>query len=89
MCGLVLSSVVHPDVGHITQVCVAPEFHGAGIGYELVRRSTEVFRRAGFAGVSLTVTSANQRALQLYERMGFQTLKGFSAYVWNASGAHG
>ena len=88
VCGLVLSSVVHPDVGHITQVCVAPEFHGAGIGYELVRRSAEVFRRAGFAGVSLTVTSSNQRAVELYERMGFQILKEFSAYVWNASGTH-
>ena len=89
VCGLVLGSVVHPDIGHITQVCVAPEFHGAGIGFELVRRSAEVFRRAGFAGLSLTVTSANQQALQLYERMGFQTLKEFSAYVWNASSAYG
>ena len=88
VCGLVLSSVVHPDIGHITQVCVAPEFHGAGIGFELVRRSAEVLRQAGFAGLSLTVTSANQRALQLYERMGFQTLKEFSAYVWNASGGY-
>lgn len=86
-CGLILTSVVHREVGHVTQVCVAPEFHGAGIGYELMRRSTEAFRAAGFAGVSLTVTSANQRAVRLYERMGFRTLKEFSAYVWDAGHA--
>lgn len=86
LCGMVLTSLVHSEVGHVTQVCVAPEFHGAGIGYELIRRSSEAFRGAGFAGVSLTVTSANHRAVRLYERMGFRTLKEFSAYVWDAAG---
>lgn len=84
LCGIILTSVVHPCVGHVTQVCVSPEWHGTGIGYELMRRSVESFRAAGFAGVSLTVTSANRFAVRLYEQMGFRTLKEFSAYVWNA-----
>jgi len=88
LCGLVLTSVVHHQVGHITQVCASPEFHGSGIGYELIRRSAEAFRAGGFDGVSLTVTSANHRAVRLYERMGFRTLKEFSAYVWNAGGGY-
>ncbi len=83
--GMILTSVVHPDVGHVTQVCVAPGLHGEGIGYELMRRSLEAFRADRFAGVSLTVTAANRRAVELYDRMGFQTLKEFCAYVWNAS----
>lgn len=87
LCGLVLTSVVHPEVGHVTQVCVTSEARGTGIGYELMRRSAESFRAAGFAGVSLTVTSANRRAVRLYERMGFRNLKEFFAYVWNADGA--
>ncbi len=87
LCGLVLTSVVHPEVGHVTQVCVTSEARGTGIGYELMRRSAESFRAAGFAGVSLTVTSANRRAVGLYERMGFRNLKEFFAYVWNAGGA--
>jgi len=83
LCGLILTSVVCQDVGHVTQVCVAPEFHGAGIGYELMRLGVESFRAARFAAVSLTVTSANLRAVELYRRMGFETLKEFSAYVWD------
>lgn len=84
VCGMVLTSVVHPEVGHVTQVCVTPAMHGAGVGYELMRHSIESFREAGFKGVSLTVTAANRRAVRLYERMGFRTLKEFSAYVWDA-----
>lgn len=86
LCGLVLTSVVCNDVGHVTQVCVTPEFHGTGIGYELMRRAVEAFRAEQFAGVSLTVTSGNRPAVRLYDRMGFHTLKEFSAYVWNSAG---
>jgi ribosomal protein S18 acetylase RimI-like enzyme len=82
--GMVLTSVVYPRVGHVTQVCVAPEFHGCGVGYELMRLSVEAFRSAAFDAVSLTVTSENRRAVRLYEQMGFVTRKEFSAYVWGA-----
>ncbi len=87
LCGMVLSSVVHPAVGHVTQVCVLPRAHGSGIGYELMRRCAAAFRGDGFAGVSLTVTSDNRRAVRLYEQMGFRALREFFAYTWNARGA--
>lgn len=87
MCGLILTSVVNQGVGHITQVCADPEFQGIGLGYELMRRAVESFRSAGYQGLSLTVTAANTAALGLYERMGFQTLREFSAYVWNSDSA--
>jgi ribosomal protein S18 acetylase RimI-like enzyme len=83
MCGLILTSVVAPGVGHITQVCATPEIQGRGLGYELVRRAAAYFHSQGFGGVSLTVTSANHRAVTLYERMGFSTLREFNAYVWD------
>ena len=83
LCGMVLTSVVGPGVGHVTQVCVTPEFQGSGVGYELMRRGIESFRESGFNSVSLTVTAANRQAVRLYERMGFGTLKEFSAFVWN------
>jgi ribosomal protein S18 acetylase RimI-like enzyme len=84
MCGLILTSVVNDGVGHITQVCAAPEFQGIGLGYELMRRAVESFRTAGYQGLSLTVTAANAAAHSLYERMGFRTLREFSAYVWSS-----
>lgn len=84
-CGVILTSVVNEGIGHVTQVCAAPELQGRGLGYELMRRSAESFHEAGFTGLSLTVTSDNQRAVALYERMGFRTLQEFSAYAWDSS----
>lgn len=82
LCGISLASLVSDDVGHITQICVAPQHQGKGIGYELLRRSLVAFAAHGCRSVSLTVTSANQSAIRLYERMGFRTRREFSAYVW-------
>ena len=31
---------------------------------------------------TLTVTSANEKAVALYERVGFRTIRLFSAYAW-------
>ncbi len=82
MCGLCLTSLVAADVGHITQVCVTPAVRGQGVGYELLRRSLSSLAQAGVRKVSLTVTSANRRAVELYERMGFATERRFAALVW-------
>jgi len=83
--GLSLASLVSARVGHITQICTAPEARGRGVGYELLRRSMIELARARCAKVSLTVTAANWRAVRLYERTGFHLLRIFAAYVWNRS----
>jgi len=80
--GLVLSSLVAPMVGHITQICVLPEVRHRGIGYELLRRSLEGLAQLGCRKVSLTVTDRNREASGLYERLGFVTERKFAAYVW-------
>lgn len=80
--GICLGSMVGAHVGHIAQLCVAPEWSGFGIGTELLRRALDGFRRAGCDAVSLTVTASNERALQLYELIGFRTLASFPAFVW-------
>jgi ribosomal protein S18 acetylase RimI-like enzyme len=82
LCGVSLASLVAPDVGHITQVCVAPSYQGTGLGYDLVRRSMEALAKHGCRAVSLTVTAANDSALRLYRNMGFVQRRAFSAYVW-------
>jgi len=82
LCGVCLASLVAPDVGHITQICVSPAVRGTGLGYELMRRSLVALAEYGCRSVSLTVTSANAEAIQLYERMGFRTRRDFAAYVW-------
>jgi ribosomal protein S18 acetylase RimI-like enzyme len=80
--GISLASLVASDVGHITQVCVAPPARSTGLGYELVRRSLESLKRNGCRAVSLTVTASNGPAVRLYERMGFANRRTFAAYVW-------
>ncbi len=81
-CGLSLASHISRTAGHITQVCVAPSLQGSGIGHELLRHSIGSLRDHGMEAVSLTVTAANEGAVELYERMGFHTARRFQAFVW-------
>lgn len=81
--GVSLASLVHSDVGHITQVCVSKAARGSGLGYELIRRSLQSFAAHGCRKVSLTVTATNRDAIALYERMGFWRSRDFMAHVWS------
>lgn len=83
LCGMVLSSLVAGDVGHITQICVAPEWKGRGVGYELLRNSLVQLAGNGCDRTSLTVTASNGGAIGLYQRMGFRATRRFAAYVWD------
>jgi len=81
--GLLLCSQVRPDMGHITQLCIAPEMRGQGLGRALLHRCAAEFLRRGFRGISLTVTEENIEARRLYEDYGFNTLHHFDAMVWD------
>jgi len=80
--GISLTSLVSQDCGHITQICVSPEVKGSGVGYALLRQSLLALRDVGCRAATLTVTAANEEAVDLYERVGFRTTRRFSAYVW-------
>lgn len=82
VCGVLLASAVAADTGHITQVCVSPEVRSRGLGYELIRRALLTMREHGCEKTSLTVTASNAQPVQLYQRMGFRTVRRFAAYVW-------
>ena len=82
MVGLVLCSRVRHDVGHITQICVLPEFRAQGIGESLLKAAMNNLHQRGFSQLSLTVTQANEHAINLYRRFGFETLRIFDAFVW-------
>jgi len=80
--GLILCSQVRPDVAHIAQVCVLPEHRSAGLGEAMLAASTRNLRGRGFRFISLTVTEANDRAITLYKRIGFDSTRVFDAFVW-------
>jgi ribosomal protein S18 acetylase RimI-like enzyme len=84
MIGLILCSRVRDDVGHVTQICIAPEFRGQGIGELLMAACMRELRRRNFSELSLTVTQANTAAVKLYRRLGFQIKRVFDAFVWEA-----
>lgn len=80
--GLILCSRVRHDVGHVTQVCVLPEYRSRGIGEALLAATSANLRRRNFSLLSLTVTEANAKAVALYRRLNFETKRIFDAYVW-------
>ncbi len=80
--GVILCSRVKDDVGHVTQVCVLPEHRGRQIGESLMAATMAELRRRRFSALSLTVTEANHRAVDLYKRLGFDVIRIFDAFVW-------
>jgi ribosomal protein S18 acetylase RimI-like enzyme len=82
LAGLILCSQVRHDVGHITQVCVLPEYRSSGLGEAMLAAATSNLRSRGMQFISLTVTEANDRAIALYKRIGFQSARVFDAFVW-------
>jgi ribosomal protein S18 acetylase RimI-like enzyme len=82
MIGLILCSRVRNDVGHVTQVCVLPEYRGRKIGESLLAATGGNLRKRTFSALSLTVTEANSKAVALYRRLNFDTKRVFDAFVW-------
>jgi ribosomal protein S18 acetylase RimI-like enzyme len=80
--GLILCSRVRHDVGHITQICVLPELRSHGMGESLLAATARNLRSRKFSILSLTVTQANTRAVDLYRHLGFEIKRVFDAFVW-------
>jgi len=84
LAAVILNSRVAEGVGHVTQICAMPGYQGRGLGRRLLEASLQALRVRHFHTVSLTVTSGNERAVRLYEKLGFNTVKKFAAGVWTA-----
>ncbi|MFC5862567.1 GNAT family N-acetyltransferase [Acidicapsa dinghuensis] len=84
---LILGSRVSLYCGHITQVCVHPSWRQHGLGCHLLRVAAREFRRLGMMELTLTVTEANERAVNLYLTENYEASHAFSAAFWNRNGA--
>ncbi len=80
--GLILCSRVREDVGHVTQVCLLPDYRGHSIGENLIVCTSNALRHKNCSLLTLTVTEANRRAVDLYKRLGFVETSVFDAFVW-------
>ena len=63
------------QLGAIQNVAVLPAFRRRGLGRALVLKSLHGFRDAGISRVTLEVTAENEPAVNLYEQLGFRTVK--------------
>ena len=60
-------------LGYLQRLAVHPGSHGRGIGTALIADSLDWCRRRGCTLVLVNTQEANQRALSLYEHLGFRT----------------
>ncbi len=79
---LLLGSRVSPQSGHITQICVHPEYRRQGLARALLSLAAFGFARQGATEISLTVTEANNHAVELYRSEGYDCAHIFDAAVW-------
>ena len=59
------------DAWHVMNVCVDPDRQGHGIAGLLLERLFAITDRDGRQGYTLEVRVSNERAIRLYERLGF------------------
>lgn len=66
----------HPRLAHIAEIGISliEEYWGYGIGTMLAETIIDYARRHGVEVIHLEVVSNNERAVRLYERLGFQTV---------------
>ena len=69
-CGLLQSF----DEADITNVAVAEEARGAGIGFAMLSELMRLGKERGIARYTLEVRASNAAALHLYEKLGFQSV---------------
>ncbi len=91
LAGMVLSSQISAqpgaECGHITQICVLPEYRRRGLAERLMREAADALAAKGLRKLTLTVTASNAGAIRLYEREGFRERHRFDAAVWVRPGA--
>jgi ribosomal protein S18 acetylase RimI-like enzyme len=79
---LILGSRVSNESGHITQLCVHPNFRRMGLARMLLSLAAFQFMRLGAVEISLTVTESNTTAIDLYTSEGYTCSRTFDAAVW-------
>jgi ribosomal protein S18 acetylase RimI-like enzyme len=79
---LLLGSRVSAHCGHITQVCVHPDYRRMGLARLLLRIAALQFQKLGMTELTLTVTEANSKAVDLYMTEEYKLAHSFNAAVW-------
>lgn len=74
-CGTIQGIRASHRFGSIQNVGITPAHRGLGLGTAMVRAALTGFQLAGLPYAYLEVTAQNERAVQLYKRLGFRRTK--------------
>ena len=74
-CGTVQGVVDQNRIGAIQNLGILPEYRGRGLGYALMAKALDGFKRAGVLRSFLEVTSQNDGAIRLYRKLGFSKVR--------------
>ena len=74
-CGTIQGLQERGDLGAIQNVGLLPSCQGKGLGALLVLQALRGFRARGLRRAQLEVTAENERAVQLYQPLGFKRRK--------------
>jgi ring-1,2-phenylacetyl-CoA epoxidase subunit PaaD len=70
-----LATKADEGIGCIEAVAVVPELQGRGIGSALMRATEALLADHGLATAELGVEDTNERALRLYRRLGYESVR--------------
>jgi ribosomal protein S18 acetylase RimI-like enzyme len=80
--GFILMTEIHPRHAHLAQIAVLPGYQHQGVGRMLLTHCFSILANQAFDRVSLIVSRLNRRALNMYERTGFEPVLSFPVFVW-------
>jgi GNAT superfamily N-acetyltransferase len=81
VCAVLMTSRIEPETGMIPQISVRRDCQGKGLGSLLLHTYFREASRSGLKRLTLSVSETNQRACQLYLRLGFHKIRDFHAFI--------
>jgi len=70
--GTLSTYLVHANTGHLRGMAVIPAFQGRGVARGLIAAAEQQLYAEGCRRVTLNTTAALQRAMRLYESLGYR-----------------
>jgi ribosomal protein S18 acetylase RimI-like enzyme len=80
--GFVVVTEIAPRQAHLTQIAVLPDYQRRGIGRLLLDYNLRRLAELQFDTLSLIVSRSNDRALGMYQGMGFRSVLTFPVFIW-------
>ncbi|MDV4150068.1 GNAT family N-acetyltransferase [Clostridium sp. AL.422] len=78
--GLIRINYLSPNTAVIYSFCIIPSHQGKGIGQDVLRKTVSLLLEEQCTNIRLSVVTNNDRALNLYKKVGFEVTSEFKYY---------